>query len=323
MSRIARSSLLLGVAVLSLAACSSTKGPGELGSKNDIVVRNNGLPQSKQQAAEAAPAAPAQQGGDFSSTVEQAEAIPMPEVATAEPLPDNSPAMEHAVKAQQEANAPLPSTATDEATNSAIPADPNTNPIDAVAPTAPVTESVAPPVTDEATTAEPAPAVISARPEAAPNPDTAHPATDYSAQAASQVPAPAAAPATPPTPGPSAVPAGVKYPLDPNAPFSPKAVAAATAAQEAIATTLAAAPATDAATAATTPAPIPTTANINDPAVVRAAQAALIAKGAYKGPETGEVDAAFLNALILYQGQNNLPQGGLNEATLKQLGVFQ
>ena len=108
MSRVFRSSLLLGVAVLSLAACSSSKGPGDLGSKDDIVVRNNGMPQAKQQAADAAPAAT--QGGDFSSTVEQAEAHPMPEVATAEPLPDTSPAMEQAVKAQQEANAPLPST---------------------------------------------------------------------------------------------------------------------------------------------------------------------------------------------------------------------
>lgn len=316
MSRVFRSSLLLGVAVLSLAACSSSKGPGELGSKNDIVVRNNGLPQAKQQAAEAAPAAT--QGGDFSSTVEQAEAHPMPEVAAAEPLPDNSPAMEAAVKAQQEANAPLPSTATDESTNSAIPADPNTNPIDAVAPTTPVTESVAPPVADVATAAEPAPAVIPPMPESAPSvTDDVYPATD-SLQAATQVPAPveqpaAAAPA-PYTPGPSAVPAGVKYPLDPNAPYSPKAVAEAAAAANADA------PAMPAASSA---APMPATANINDPAVVRAAQAALKAKGAYNGAETGEVDAAFLNALILYQGKNNLPQGGLNEATLKQLGVFQ
>ena len=133
MSRLVRSSLLLGVAVLSLAACSSSKGPGEIGSKDDIVVRNNGLPQPKQ-----AEAAPATQGGDFSSTVEQGEAIPAPEVASAQPLPDNSPAMEQAVKAQEEATAPLPSTATSEATNSAIPADPATNPIDAVAPVQPV-----------------------------------------------------------------------------------------------------------------------------------------------------------------------------------------
>ena len=121
MSRIIRSSLLLGVAVLSLAACASDKGPGEIGSKDDIVVRNNGMPQAKQ--AEAAPA-PAPQTGDFSSTVEQGEAIPAPQVAAAEPLPDNSPAMEQAVAAQEAATAPLPSTPTSDATNSAVPADP-------------------------------------------------------------------------------------------------------------------------------------------------------------------------------------------------------
>lgn len=304
MIRTLKPALLLGVAVLSLAACSSSKGPGEIGSKNDIVVRNNGLPQAKQ--AEAAPAA---QGGDFSSTVEQAEAMPAPEVAAAEPLPDNSPAMKQAVAAQDAATAPLPSTPTSDATNSVVPADTETKPIDAVAPTSPVTDTTTPPPADAAT-----PAVIPPTPESAPSATGAiYPSTDYpAAQTATPVPAPAAAPAvaatSSATPGPSAVPAGVKYPLDPNAPFSPKAVAAAAAAQGAI--------------AATTPTPS-STGDVSNPATIKAAQAALKAKGGYAGAETGEIDAAFLNALIMYQSQNNLPQGGLNEATLRSLGVVQ
>ncbi len=302
MSRIIRSSLLLGVAVLSLAACAGDKGPGAIGSKDDIVVRNNGMPQAKQ--AEAAPA-PAPQTGDFTSTIEQGEAIPAPQVAAAEPLPDNSPAMEQAVAAQEAANAPLPSTPTSDATNSAVPADPAIDPIDAVAPTTPVD----------------APAVIPPTPSAAPSATgSVYPATDYGTPAPTPAPTPdyvaipvatptpVAAPVTSSaTPGPSAVPPGVEYPLDPNAPFSPKAVAAAAAAQGSAAVTSPA-----------TPIGSPT-----DPVTIRAAQAALKAKGLYNGAETGEIDAAFLNALIVYQAQNGLPQGGLNEATLKNLGVVQ
>lgn len=297
MSGIIRSSLLLGVAVLSLAACSSDKGPGEIGSKDDIVVRNNGLPQAKQEAA--APAA-APQTGDFTSTVEQAEALPMPEVTPAEPLPDNSPAMKEAVQAQAEANAPLPSTATTETTSSTVPADTAVKPIDAVAPTTPVTD----------------PAVIPPTPSAAPSATgNVYPSTDYGTPAATPAPAPAqGAPVPAPvtssaTPGPSAVPAGVNYPLDPNAPFSPKAVAAAAAAQGA-------AP-------VATPPPATPNGNPADPATIMAAQSALAAKGGYTGSTTGEIDAGFLNALIMYQAQNGLPQGGLNEATLKSLGVIQ
>jgi hypothetical protein len=58
-----------------------------------------------------------------------------------------------------------------------------------------------------------------------------------------------------------------------------------------------------------------------DPAVIRAAQSALKAKGVYTGAETGQIDAGFLNALVMYQNQNNLPVGGINIETLRHLGV--
>jgi len=301
MSRISKSILLTGLSVLALAACSGDKGPGELGSKDDIVVRNNGMPGAQK-------AAPP---GDFSSTVEQAQAIPAPEVAAAEPLPDNSPAMKEAVEQQQAANAPLQSTAaaTPADAQSAPPSE--TRPLDAVAPAQPVTQTPTPPAATTATAAaETAPAVIPPTPQSAPS--VTGPAlvaaqaqtTQAPPQVATQVPPPAT---TTTEPEPATLAPGVKYPLDPNAPYSPKAIAAANAA----ATT----------SAATAPAAgVP---NMTDPATIKAAQAALKAKGGYTGAESGEIDANFLNALTVYQGQNGLAQGGLNMDTLRSLGVVQ
>ena len=63
--------------------------------------------------------------------------------------------------------------------------------------------------------------------------------------------------------------------------------------------------------------------NLSDPAVIRSAQTALKTKAGYTGEVSGAVDAAFLNALTVYQGINKLPVGGLNEATLRHLGVIE
>lgn len=312
MTRFSKSMFLMGAAVIALSACSGMKGPGEIGKKEDIVVRNNGLPNAQAAAAPAAPVA----GQDFSSTVEQGQAVPAPEVASAEPLPNTSPAMEHAVEQQQAANAPVPST------TGATPPDrttapvSETRPLDAIAPTQPVNQTVTPPSAETA-----------AVPAAAP----VYPQTDYPAAAApvdapavpAASPAPVAAPApavptavyssSSATPGPSAVPAGMDYPLDPNAPFSPKAIAAAEG-------TAVAAPA---ATSVDGAAPAPFGTGMADPGMIRAAQAALAARGGYTGAQTGEIDANFLNALTKFQGENGLPMGGLNEPTLKALGVTQ
>lgn len=65
------------------------------------------------------------------------------------------------------------------------------------------------------------------------------------------------------------------------------------------------------------------TGGINSPETIRAAQTALKTKAGYGGAVTGTVDAAFLNALTIYQAQNNLPLGGLNAETLKHLGLTQ
>lgn len=319
------SKLLLTTAVIALAAC-STKGPGELGSKNDIVVRNKGIPGAvtPETTAAAAPAAKAE-GEDFSSTVEQGEAAPAPEVAAAEPinapsepapLPDNSPAMKEAVEQQQAINTPVPVTSEDVAATrppdltTAPPAE--TRPLDAIAPAIPVTESVTPPA--ETTTATTAPAT-----------SNVYPAADYAAPAAptAAAAAPASSTGAPAASAPAYVPAPVApgdYPLDPNAPYSPKAVAAAQAANTAPSPAMA----TDAynGTPAVAPSITASGVNLNDPAIIRSTQAALAGKGLFVGPQTGIMDAELLNAVTRYQASNNLPQGGINEATLKQLGVI-
>ena len=90
---------------------------------------------------------------------------------------------------------------------------------------------------------------------------------------------------------------------------------------EIAATNTSAAPAAE---AASVPAAAPTGGlNLNDPAVIRSAQTALKAKAGYTGEVSGTVDAGFLNALTVYQGLNKLPVGGLNEATLRHLGVIE
>ncbi|MFA7456963.1 MAG: peptidoglycan-binding protein, partial [Micavibrio sp.] len=110
------------------------------------------------------------------------------------------------------------------------------------------------------------------------------------------------------------LPAGSAYPLDPDAPYSPSAVAAVTAPSQA---------APVAAPEAATAPPPPSSVDLSSPQTIRALQAALKARGAYAGPENGAIDASLLNALTVYQGQNRLPVGGINMDTLRHLGIVQ
>lgn len=293
--------LLAGVATLSLSACSGDKGPGEIGSKDDIVVVNKGMP--------GAQAAVKAEGEDFTSTVEQAEAIPTPEVAPAEHLaPETADAQ--APVAQEVAQA-VPSDAQLATSEPAV--------------QEPAVQEVAEPA--PATTAAPdsAPAPVPT-PAAAPVPaaTSAAPATE---SAASPAVAPTSAPVATPAPTPTAAvpaaapvaaaakvepvkPADVKnipYPLDPNAPYSPKAMAAAAAA---------------AGTPVTPPEISPSGINLNDPAIIRSVQAKLAEKKLFVGPQTGMMSADLMNGIAQYQVQNNLAIGPLNEETLKHLGVI-
>jgi len=189
-----RFSFFLGVcfALLLMTGCSDSKGPGALGSKEDIVIRNNGLPGAAQQNA-----------GDFSSTIEQAQAMPAPEVAEPESLPP--PAMD---------NPAAP-----------VPVDPEPTPVEKQ-------ETVS--------------------------------AADI------------------PTPSPQ-----VSAPIP-----------------------------------AVPPPPVPADIDVNDPAVILAAQTAMRASGVYSGKIDGEINTGFLNALSNYQAKNGLPQGGLNSETLRHLRII-
>lgn len=297
MTRFSKTLFLTGAALLALNACSGSKGPGEIGTQDDIVVRNKGIPGGVQEPMKA-------EGEDFTSTVEQAEAMPAPDVSAPEPLPDNSPAMEAAVEAHEAAQAPVTSTAADASvtTTSAVPSE-NT-PIDAVTPTEPVTTPAVTPPTDSAPVPPPASASSS----------SVYPAGDYAqavapAESSSQV-APTTAPAMAEsvyTPAPASV-SGDSYPLDPNAPYSPKAIAKAAA---------------EAGTPPVVPQMTPSGVNVNDPAIIRSTQAALAAKSLYVGPQTGIMDAGLLNALAQYQAANGLTLGGMNEETLKHLGIIE
>lgn len=315
MTRISKSALLMGVAVMALAACSSAKGPGEIGTKNDIVVRNNGLPGSQ----------PPLPGGDVIDPAVASSndplALPPASVEQGQPLPDTSPEVEAAVQAEEESRAPLASTTS----------EPMSDPADPLPPTASEAAIPEEPVTSTATTTPAQAPVVP--------PSSVYPIEDYPAQAAAPAqtpvevisPRPEAAPAAATSPNAYVpVPAGSAYPLDPNAPYSPSAMAGRTSSAAQTVVTPPAIPA-PVAPAVTPPpaAPViaaPTTTpslSLNDPILIRSAQAALKAKGVYAGAENGTIDAAFLNALTAYQSQNRLPVGGLNMETLKSLNVIE
>lgn len=311
MTRSRISVLLITSAALALAACSGTEGPGKIGSKDDIVIRNKNMPGQAQAA----------QGGDFSTTVEQGEAVPAPAVAAAEqlappaqsqPLPDTSPAMQQAVAAHDAAQAAPQTVETPADASRAAVAE--NKPIDAIAPTTPVNAPAPVPPPASPAPVLPQQYVATQTPSAAPAP--------VPAAAPVSTPAPAAAPAVPVLPeiaaaAPNPAVRNMPYPLDPNAPYSPRKIAQAQAAAStpyAPATAPAALPAADASAPSMNP---------SDASMVRAVQAALAVKGAYTGPQTGIIDADFLNALTKYQGANGLPMGGVNEATLRHLGIIE
>lgn len=286
--------LLIGVSFVSLSACSGDKGPGVIGSKDDIVVVNKGIPGAQQ---------PAQgmkaEGEDFTSTVEQAQAAPAPEVAAAEELTP-APAAEEAQQTVEESTAPtgqsLPtSQPVAEQTVAAPPQQPQT-------PT-PSAAASAVPSTDNTSVSTSAPSPVSETSSAVTTP----------APTPSQAPAPVTAQdpaASTPAPAPAPAPVADKkipYPLDPNAPYSPKAMAAAAAA---------------AGTPVVAPEISPSGVNLNDPAIIRSVQAKMAEQKLFVGPQTGMMSADLMNAVAQYQVRNNLAIGPLNEETLKHMGIL-
>ena len=259
-------------------------------------------------------------------------------------LPNNSPVVKQAEAAHDAAQAPVSSIVATPARPSAL-----GTPIDTVAPTTPVTSAPVPPSSpivgagvpdvssastpSSVSTATAVPSVPTSQPQApippatavptpiAPAQSTVYPSTDYkTATPAPSASAPvASAPVATPPVAASALVAGTAYHMaDPNAPYSPKAAAAAAGIVATPSDSIPAQTATASQTSASS-----FQLNMTDPSVVRSAQKALIAKGAYAGPASGMVDSGFLNALSMYQGQNKLPQNGLNQETLRSLGVIE
>lgn len=334
MTRISKTSLLLGVAVLALTACGGSKGPGALGTKDDIVVRNNGLPGAT------APVPPSAEG-----ELAQVEAAPTPEVAGAplempgesQPLPNTDPAVEQAVQQVEEARAPIAPTTTtpmsDATTASTAPATASV-PADVVAP-----EPVAQAAAVEPPPAEPTASGPVNTVQAGTSVDNTYVPSDAPASAVSalnarrmgeQTAAPTPAPVSTSAPvasEPPVVQAPVEVPVGES--VAPQAPAGATSPVYPAADYPAQAPVQTQvqAQAQVQPAPAPAAPtpaiNFADPQVVKTVQAALKIKGVYKGKEDGVVNTQYLNALSKYQGDNKLPQGGLNIETLRHLGAVQ
>ncbi len=275
MTKISKSLLLLGVAAISLSACSGDKGPGDIGSKDDIVVINKGLPGAKTAMSPE---------GDFSASVEQAQAVPAPAVEGTQELTPPEEAVTQSAVPEQAQDSTTMTQETVPAMEGAVMDD---------APPAPELEQeqAAPVVAqDVPVAAAPAPTEV---PQQAVAASASVEATSSSQQA---------------QPAPPVAPVKTPYPLDPNAPYSPKAMAAAAAA---------------AGTPVTDPVVSPSGLNLADPALIRSVQAALAAKSMYVGAQTGMMDADLLNAITKFQADNKLQiSGGLNEDTLKALGIL-
>jgi hypothetical protein len=311
MASFTKTLMLVSVSLLTLSACSGdTEGPGTIGSKNDIVVHNKGMPGAQQQAATG-------DASQITSTVENVEPMPPADVAAGEPvpapegqepLPSDDPAVEAAAQKVEEARAPLPSTTAEpmsEGTTASPAPATETTPVTEVAPEA-VDNQTPPSLEGTATPEEKSAGAPVTQPRV-------YPAQDYPAQPpvtpTTEVQQPAANPSTvadAPTPAPTlAEPAkpgtkGTAYELGVTG------------------TTTTTAPATD-------PAPVAPSGAVNpyDPAIIKAAQSAMKAKGGYSGAENGELSSEFLNALSKYQSDNKLTPGGINVETLRHLGVVE
>lgn len=305
-----KTALLLSVAVIAVSACSSSKGPGELGNKNDIVVRNYGEPR------DTAPAT----AGDFSSTVETAAAVPPAEVGAGEPVAPvdgSTVATQEQAQAVAEQSAPVPPT-TSAPMNDGTP----------VAATAPAQQSTAEtPVPAEPVTQTASPQQLQSEPYQTPRVQ----AGDVSTAPAVVANAPAAQPVAQPY-----VSAPETIPLDPSEqPFiqqAPQPVAQPQSAhvQEPAAIAVPKNPNGSfyeymkaGQSSGVTASGSATTSAIAASGDVAKVKAALAAKGLYSGVQNDVIDSEFLNALSKYQGENGLPMGSVNAQTKQHLGITQ
>jgi hypothetical protein len=316
MSHFTKALMLVSVSVLTLSACSGDgKGPGQLGTKSDIVVNNKGMPGAQQQTTTAE--------SGVTSSIENVDPLPPAEVLAGEPvpapetsqsLPASSPAVDAAVQQVQEAKAAMPASTSapivDGTPSSTAPATDVTAadvaasvPVPSADGTPPQLEGTASPEEKSAgapvTQARVYPAPESTGAPVWPATPEKVPTSEPSAPAVAETPA---APAATPVPSVPSQPGtkGTAYELG--------MTGTSAAVSDAVATT-------------TAPVTSGTAINLYDPAIIKAAQTALKAKSGYNGAANGQLSTEFLNALSKYQGDNKLAPGGLNLDTLRHLGV--
>lgn len=348
--------LLLGVAVTALSACSSDRGPGQIGSADDIVIRNAGDPK--------APPPKPLETPEAITEVDMAEA---PSTATAEA---NQAAQNLAAESMPPAPAEKVETVTPTPTPTPTPAVTSPAPASVPAPVAASVDVISAPMrgTKMITPEETPP-----QPVATAQPDSAEPV----APAPVQTPEPALAPTLSMAALQSASPAEIKAIQESlskagfytgkisgkintetlngmvryeaaqgTLPKTPAPVSAPVAAEPVKTAAPSAAPAplpVSKAPVAKVPAPsapvspvfpvTPTDASavpaltaqtsLTDPAMIRAVQEKLISAGLFKGAVNGKMDTSLLNALVSYQTSNGLVPGGLNLETVKKLGIVQ
>lgn len=276
--------LLMGSAVLVLAACGSSKGPGDIGSKKDIVIRNAGDPAPAAMAAsEEAPVDPVI--AQHQQAVEEAE----PEIEEmAAQDPDNTPVPGDPI---EEAKAePIPETALEaEAVASEEIVETDTA----------MEETIA---EAEEIVAEPMKRTEMVQPEAEtvlePIDTQAHDAAKSAETAVAAAPTPKAMPEA----------ASLPKPVYEGDPAVSNAEAMDAQAEQA---------------ETYTPSTGVTSGLIAHPSkgLISALQKALNQKGYYFGAMDGNLGAETLNALHLYQSAHGMSDYGMTVETLEKLGV--
>lgn len=317
--------LLTGTAILALVACSSDKGPGEIGSLDDIVVRNHGekaaMPPPGAEPVKQVKIDEAATEGDTSAP-SAAEMIAAEDTGGKQSVEQTAAAAQEAqekamaadaavIEAEAATAAPAPAVEAESAQDDAQAQQ------TASADTAPgmnwnqprriTTPDEADALVKEQMAQSAPPPADAAAATTAPTP-SAPPAEDVAAASQTSAPAASATPAEPKIP----VTDPAHYTQDPNAPYSPAAARAAAAAQTGTPSD-AAAPTAATASAEAAPQPMalakvdgplpidPALLQSKDPATIKSLQKTLADAGFYKGALNGEMNSDTLNAYVKYQ----------------------
>lgn len=320
--------LLTGTAILALVACSSDKGPGEIGTVDDIVVRNHG----EKVAVPPPGAEPVKEVKIAEAATEGNTAAPSAAEMIAAEDTGGKKTVEQTAAAAQEAQEKTIAQTQEQAADAAVAhaeqvADAEPVQVAQAAAAAPVQADTAPGMNwnqprrietpedadklVEEQMAQSAPPAAAAAPATAPAP-AAPPSADVAATTAAPAPAQAASPAAAPK---IPVTAPENYTQDPDAPYSPAAARAAAAAQTGTPSDAPAAPAAAPTPVMAEPAPQPLALakgdgqmpldpallQSKDPATIKSLQKTLADAGFYKGALNGEMNSDTLNAYVKYQ----------------------